>query len=918
MTDDSTKAPADRSAKAGTSSGSARAAGTEDRDTPGNAPQRPSGNPGPFGQQFTQSGLPDRTGLSGQSGQSGQSERSGLAGQSDRAGHSDFSEQSEISGPSGPSGSAQTPRTVRTNNPQAENASAAQPVRQNADADTAVHTFSAKNAPPEQQAHLAGTAAGGAEPETVPAPADNASRRDGPDEKIVQNGAPLETGTRIPFHTVAPAPSDVDYESPLLRCLVVLFGLYGRTVSVETLKAGLPEHGGVSHTSACLRAAMQAGMNVRAVHRQGLDEISPLTLPCILLLKTKGACVLTAINETSAQIVFPEMGNTPIEILRHKLEEEFAGYAIFGQVEGRLDKRASELKLLKAKRWFWGTIWHYAPIYKHVALASLVINLLAIVSPLFFMNVYDRVVPNNALDTLWVLAVGIGIAYLFDFILRNLRSYFCDVAGKNADIILASRLMQHLMSMRLDHKPESTGTLANNLREFESLREFFSSTTLLAIIDLPFLFVFVALVGFIGGPMLIVPAIAVPVVILAGLTLQYPFQRAIEAGYKEGAQKNALLIEILNGIETVKTSQAEGRMQRTWEKVVGMSARSNSRVKSLANLSVTMSMLATQLVSVIIIVWGVHLIGAGELTMGGLIACNILAGRAMAPLSQVAAMLSRLQQSRMALKSLDMLMTLPTERPEEGSSISYVGLSPSLAAEELAFKYPGTERFALEGVNLFIRPGEKVGIIGKMGSGKSTLGKLCVGLYQPTEGAIKLGGVDIRQMDVAELRSRVGYVSQDNFLFYGNVRENIAISNPNADDNAILRAATIAGVTDFVQAHPAGFGMPVGERGMALSGGQRQSVALARALLNDPEILILDEPSSNMDNSAEMLFKQRLAGVIREKSLLLITHRMSMLDLVDRLVVVDSGRIIADGPKQAVLNALKNEQLRTAAKPRMA
>jgi len=915
MTDDSTKAPADRSAKAGTSSGSARAAGTEGRDTPGNAPQRPSGNPGPSGQQFTQSGLSDRTGLPRQSGQS---ERSGLAGQSDQAGHSDFSEQSEISGPSGPSGSAQTPHTARTNNPQAENASAAQPVRQNADADTAVHTFSAKNAPPEQQAHLAGTAAGGAEPETVPAPAEGASRRDGPDEKIVQNDAPLETGTRIPFHTVAPAPSDVDYESPLLRCLVVLFGLYGRTVSVETLKAGLPEHGGVSHTSACLRAAMQAGMNVRAVHRQGLDEISPLTLPCILLLKTKGACVLTAINETSAQIVFPEMGNTPIEILRHKLEEEFAGYAIFGQVEGRLDKRASELKLLKAKRWFWGTIWHYAPIYKHVALASLVINLLAIVSPLFFMNVYDRVVPNNALDTLWVLAVGIGIAYLFDFILRNLRSYFCDVAGKNADIILASRLMQHLMSMRLDHKPESTGTLANNLREFESLREFFSSTTLLAIIDLPFLFVFVALVGFIGGPMLIVPAIAVPVVILAGLTLQYPFQRAIEAGYKEGAQKNALLIEILNGIETVKTSQAEGRMQRTWEKVVGMSARSNSRVKSLANLSVTMSMLATQLVSVIIIVWGVHLIGAGELTMGGLIACNILAGRAMAPLSQVAAMLSRLQQSRMALKSLDMLMTLPTERPEEGSSISYVGLSPSLAAEELAFKYPGTERFALEGVNLFIRPGEKVGIIGKMGSGKSTLGKLCVGLYQPTEGAIKLGGVDIRQMDVAELRSRVGYVSQDNFLFYGNVRENIAISNPNADDNAILRAATIAGVTDFVQAHPAGFGMPVGERGMALSGGQRQSVALARALLNDPEILILDEPSSNMDNSAEMLFKQRLAGVIREKSLLLITHRMSMLDLVDRLVVVDSGRIIADGPKQAVLNALKNEQLRTAAKPRMA
>ncbi|UZP66916.1 type I secretion system permease/ATPase [Desulfovibrio mangrovi] len=726
----------------------------------------------------------------------------------------------------------------------------------------------------------------------------------------------LQAGANVPWRTIAPAPADVDYDSPLLRCLVVLFSLNGRTISIEKLKAGLPEHGGPSHTSACLRAAMQAGMNVRAVHRQTLDSISTLTLPCILLLKTKGACVLTSLDDKTAEIVFPETGNAPIEILRYKLEEEYAGYAIFGQIEGRLDKRASEIKLLKAKRWFWGTIWHYLPIYKHVGMASLVINLLAIVSPLFFMNVYDRVVPNNALDTLWVLAIGIGIAYMFDFVLRNLRSYFCDVAGKNADIILASRLMQHLMSIRMDYKPDSTGTLANNLREFESLREFFSSTTLLAIIDLPFLFVFIALVGFIGGPMLFVPALAVPLVIIIGWLLQFPLQRAIESGYKEGAQKNALLIEILNGIETVKTSQAEGRMQRTWERVVGMSARSNSHTKSLANFSITMSMLATQLVSMIIIVWGVHLIGAGELTMGGLIACNILAGRAMAPLSQVAAMLSRLQQSRMALKSLDMLMTLPTERAEDSAALCYVGLTPSLAAEELSFRYPGNERLALEGINFLFRPGEKIGIIGKMGSGKSTLGKLAVGLYQPTEGAVKLGGVDIRQMDVAELRSRAGYVSQDNYLFYGNVRENIAISNPNADDNAILRAASIAGVTDFVQAHPAGFGMPVGERGMSLSGGQRQSVALARALLSDPEILILDEPSSNMDNSAEMLFKQRLATIIKDKTLLLITHRMSMIDLVDRLVVMDNGRIIADGPKAAVLNALKNEQLRSAAKPR--
>jgi ATP-binding cassette subfamily C protein LapB len=337
------------------------------------------------------------------------------------------------------------------------------------------------------------------------------------------------------------------------------------------------------------------------------------------------------------------------------------------------------------------------------------------------------------------------------------------------------------------------------------------------------------------------------VVTIAGILLQYPFQRVVEAGYKEAAQKNALLIEIINGLETVKTSQAEGRMQHLWERVVGMSAESNQQAKRLANLSVTFSFLSAQLVSVGIIVWGVYLIADGRLTMGALIGCNILAGRAMAPLSQIAAMLSRLQQSRMALKSLDMLMKAPLERSEDQTYFDYSGLSHDIRLEQLTFKYPGAERYALENVNLHIRPGERVGVIGKMGSGKSTLGRLCVGLYQPVEGAVKVGGVDIRQLDVADLRARTGYVSQDNYLFYGSVRDNIALGQPDLDDRMILRAATLAGVTEFVRTHPAGFGMPVGERGMALSGGQRQAVVIARALLHDPEILIMDEPSSNMD-----------------------------------------------------------------------
>ena len=713
-------------------------------------------------------------------------------------------------------------------------------------------------------------------------------------------------------NSAVPDPADVDYDPPLIQCLAGLFKLYGKPVSTRLLAAGLPKTSGPLHPSAAIRAAQAAGMRAKTVYRPTLSQISPLTLPCVLLLQGEKACVVTAMDDQTVEALFPENGMESRAVPREALESEYLGYAIFAKPEPKLDRRASEIKLLDHKKWFWGTLFHFMPIYKHVLGASILVNLLAVCGPLFFMNVYDRVVPNHATDTLWMLAIGIGIAYLFDFLLRNLRSYFVDVAGRNADIVLASKLMQHLLSMRLDVKPDSTGSLANNLREFESLRDFFGSTTLMALVDLPFLVFFLVLIVIIGGPVAIIPMVAVPIVICAGLFLQFPLQQVTEKGFKENMQKNALLVEIINGLETIKTTMAEGRIQHAWERVVGMSAASNNQTKRMSNLSVTLTIVITQLVSVLVIVWGVYRISEGLLSMGGLIACNMLAGRAMAPLSQVASMLTRLQQSRMALKSLDLLMNLETEKPEAGQYVDFGHLEHSLTMEELSFKYPATERFALERVNIHIRPGEKVGVIGRMGSGKSTLGRLCVGLYQPTEGAVKLGGVDVRQLDMVDLRSRIGYVSQDNYLFYGTVRENISFGAINADDRMVLRAANIAGVTDFVRAHPAGFGMPVGERGMSLSGGQRQSVAIARALLQDPDILIMDEPSSNMDNSSELALKQRLAATLGNKTLILVTHRLSMLDLVERLVVMDNGRIVADGPKNAVLNALRNEQLRVA------
>ena len=707
-------------------------------------------------------------------------------------------------------------------------------------------------------------------------------------------------------------PNEVDYTPPLIGCLSIIFRIHGKSVSARYLMAGIPTAESAMTTAACIRAARNAGMRAKLVVKKRISDISTLTLPCILLLRNNQACVLTGYGNNEATVIFPEVGPSPQKITQIELENEYIGYVLFVKPEAQLDKRVSEIKLLHSKRWFWDVLLNYLPIYKHVVMASLVLNLITLGTPLFTMNVYDRVVPNKAFDTLWVLGVGVALAYIFDFILKNLRSYFVDIAGRNADVILASKLMQQVMGMRMDMKPDSTGSIANNLKEFESLREFFGSSTLLTLIDLPFLLIFLFVIFLIGGPIVLVPLIAIPFVIIFGFIIHFPFQRIMESGYKEGMQKNALMVEIINGLETVKLSQAEGRMQDTWEKIVGKNAISNSRIKALANLSMTMSIFVTQFVSVAIVIWSVYRISEGLMSMGALIACNMLATRAMAPLSQVASLISRLHHSRMALKSLDTLMELPVERPADKSYVDFGPLEPSITFENVSFRYPKSEKNTLSNLNFQIRTGEKVGILGKMGSGKSTIGRLAIGLYQPQEGSVKFGGVDIRQLDLSELRPRVGFVSQDNYLFYGTVRDNIAIGVHNADDNMILRAATIAGVTDFVKLSPAGFGLMVGERGMNLSGGQRQSVAIARALLLDSDVLILDEPSSNMDHTSEELLKNRLRSVIEHKTVIIITHRPSMLDLVNRLIIVDNGTIVADGPKQVVLDSLRRDKVRTA------
>lgn len=715
----------------------------------------------------------------------------------------------------------------------------------------------------------------------------------------------LSKTAEMPAHSVEEAAS-ADAANPvpsLVRSAISLLRLRGKTLSAAFIMGGTRSK--VS-PAACLRMVRRAGVAGHILQRPVLADISPLILPCIVLLKNERSAVLVSIEDASAKIILPDFEDEHVQVPLEVLQQDYLGYAIFITPERQAERRVDSLKLSHEKRWFWDVLFHYGPIYKHVIIASIFINIMGIAGSLFSMNVYDRVVPNNALDTMWVLAVGITLAYGFDFLLRNLRAYYVDVAGRNADVVLSSRLVEKVLTMRFDRKPESTGVLVNNLREFESLRDFFSSGTLLTFVDIPFLLIFLILIAFIGGSMVLIPLAAVPLMLGGGLYIQFKARRAAEQGFQQNMHKNALLVEMVNGLETIKCTMSEGRMQQVWEDSVGASALSASQARKFSTLSSTLASTLTQMVSVGMIVWGVYAIAGASLTMGGLIACNILVGRAMAPLMQLCSLMSKLQQSRLALKSLDVLMESPSENTSKRLQTDFSTLSPGFLLDKVSFSYPQAQRLSLDAVSVRINVGERVGVVGRMGSGKSTLGKLLVGLYEPTEGSVRFGDVDIRQMDTADVRGRIGFLPQDVVLFYGTVRDNIALSDPAAPDWMVQRAAELAGVADFIRHTAAGLGEQVGERGMNFSGGQRQAVALARALLHNPDVLILDEPSSNMDNMSEVLMRQRIGSVLGNKTLVLITHRMSMLDLVDRLIVMDNGRIVADGPKAHILQSLQH------------
>jgi ATP-binding cassette subfamily C protein LapB len=729
------------------------------------------------------------------------------------------------------------------------------------------------------------------------------SEKKGQEQLLEQQKSPIQNNKdqwQFSFETKAP------YD-PLLGCLLILSKLNNKSTSAQALTSGLPLVNHRLTPELFKRAAVRVGLSTKIINRQ-LSEMTAQELPIVLFLNDTKVCILSDIGENGiAKIIQPETGEGYVEIALEELAKNYIGYAIFAKPTYHFDKSNTENGEARSKHWFWNVIKRALPIYSEVLIASFLINIFAIASPLFVMNVYDRVVPNAAIGTLWVLAIGVIVVFAFDFIMRNLRAYFIDTAGKKIDVQMSGNTFEQLMGLQMDFRPNSIGSLMNTVHSFEFFREFITSATVSLLVDIPFAFLFIAVIAMLGGSIALVPLIMIPIMLLVNFLVQIPLNHLVQSSHQFAAEKQAVLIESLAGVETIKGMRAEGLMQRKWETLIKAIAKLGVKLHAFANLSTNFSIYAQHMTVVGVVIVGVYEISARNLTTGGLIACVILAGRTLSPVSQFAVLMTRYKQSKTSLSSLDDIMNMPVERPYDKVFLHRPKLKGSIEFKNVDFSYSNQVIPALNKVSFSIKPGERVGIIGRTGSGKSTIEKLMLKLYQASSGTILVDKTEIQQLDPAELRHHIGYIPQDVVLFRGTIRENIVIGAPYVDDTAVMRVARLSGVDTFVSQHPQGFDRQIYERGQNLSGGQRQAIAIARALLLDPPLLVFDEPFNGIDDTTIAYFFRHLNEYLINKTLILITHKASLLNLVNHLIVIESGRIVIDGPKQEVLEKLSSK-----------
>ncbi|WP_304351532.1 type I secretion system permease/ATPase [Comamonas testosteroni] len=704
-------------------------------------------------------------------------------------------------------------------------------------------------------------------------------------------------------------PAHETHADPLLDCLVQLTHLHGKPYTAQALSNGLPLVDQRLTPSLLARAAARAQFSTRIVQRT-LDDVPQGLLPAILLLHGDRACLLLRVQEGGRVLLqYPE-SDSPVEVELQALLQDYMGLMCFVRPQFRFEQRSVQQGMEpRSSHWFWAVILENRRLYRDALLAAVLINVFALAMPLFSMNVYDRVVPNNAVETLWVLSIGISLVLIFNFVLTTTRAYVVDAASKRVDVQLSAQIMERVLDLRMESRPASVGSFAANLRSFESVRDFIASASLTTLVDLPFVLLFLVAIAWVSPWMLIPPVVAIAAILLVSFWAQARMESLTLKTFQASSQRNALLVESLTNLEALKTLNAQGGVQRLWESSTQYIAYMGGKIKFISSGTVNFVQTLQQLVTIAVVVIGVYQVQDSALSMGGIIAASMIAGRCLAPFGQVAGLMMQFHNARTSLNSIDNYMKMPVEHEAGREFVSRPDLRGAIEFRNVSFSYPGSEQASLSGVSFSLRPGERVGIIGRIGSGKTTLEKLVLGLYQPSEGSVLIDGVDARQIDPVDLRRAIGHVPQDPMLFYGSLKHNLLVGAPFADESDMLHAARIAGVDEFVARNPKGYDMLVGERGESLSGGQRQSIAVARALINDPAILLLDEPSSNLDNQSEVQLKRRLEEAAKDKTILLVTHRTALLTLVDRLIVIDGGKIVADGAKDQVIEALKQGRI---------
>jgi len=702
----------------------------------------------------------------------------------------------------------------------------------------------------------------------------------------------------------------------LLDSLVLFTKLYHKPFSADAITDGLPIEPGaeapelfsINNAKGLFsRAASRAGLQSSLIRRP-LSQISPLQLPMIILLSNQNSCILDSFNKdhTQAKIIMPSEEAVEQWVDIEDLEDEYIGYGFMIKKAFEYNDDNERVQHLKHKHWFWSTLKLSAGIYKDVLYASLLINLFVLATPLFTMNVYDRVIPNNAIETLWVFAIGVVIVYFIDTFAKFSRNYLLETAAKKSDIIMSSIIFEKVLALKMSDIPPSVGSFANSIKDFESIRGFLTNATMAVLIDLPFAVIFLATIAYIGGMIVIIPLITMMFIIGYSLFIKKPLRASIESTHEASAKKSSILIETLSNIETIKTLGVLNQIQWKWEESTGEIANKSFASRMMSASIPTITQLLIQLNTVVIIVVGVYMISDFKLSMGGLIAIVILTGRTLAPMGQIAALITNYEDAKTSYETIDAIIQKPSERPEGKHFVQTPDFQGKIEFIDVTFTYPGADVPALKNASFVIQPGEHVAVIGRIGSGKSTIQKLILGLYEPDAGQILIDGIDINQIDPADLRKHISYVSQDIMLFRGTVKENITFRASHATDGAMIRAAQISTAADFIKKHPKGYEMPVGERGQGMSGGQRQSIGVARGLLIDTPIVMMDEPSSSMDQITEAKLLANLEKELQSKTYIMVTQKMNLLQIADRVLVVNEGRIIIDAPKEEAILKLQN------------